>query len=78
MIRELPGKLERACDRLACVQLLAIGIDRSVARRCRAGMRCVIVGRAFVLSGRFVENLILEQKVREVEVDRRRIGVRRE
>ena len=41
-------------------------------------MRRVFVGRALILFGRLAEILVLEEKVRELIVDRRRIGVRRE
>src|SRR5947207_15980250 len=60
------------------LELLSVGVDRGVARVRRLGMARVFVGRALVLPGRLAEILVLEEKVRELVVDRRRIGVRRE
>ena len=88
VLRERVGKFERACDRIALdgillllardLQLLAVGVDRGIARGCRLRVRRVSVGRALVLLRRLAEILVLEEQVRELVVDRRRIGVRRE
>src|SRR5881628_2647998 len=79
------GEFDRARDHLARdgvalfwvreLQLLAVGVHRGVARGRRLRVRRVFVGRALVLFRRLAEILVLEEKVREPVVDRRRLGV---
>ena len=88
VLRERVGKFERACDRIALgdilllaagsLQLLAVCVDCRVARACRPGVRRVAVGRPLVLLRRLAEIMVLQQKVRQLIVDRRRLGVLRE
>ena len=88
VLRECVGKFERACDRIALdgvllllagdLQLLAVCVDRGVARGCRLRMRRVSVSRALILFGRLAEILVLQEQVRKLVVDGRRIGLRRE
>jgi len=78
VLGERVGKLDRACDCITLdelqlllsrdLQLLAVGVDRGVARGCRLGVRLVVVGRTLVLPCRLTEILVLEEKVRELLV----------
>ena len=68
-----PHRLLLRARRLLLV--LAMRVDRRVARRGRLLVLGIVVGGALVLPGRLAEVLVLEQQIGEPIVDRRRFQV---
>ncbi len=88
VIRERVGKAQRAVDRMLLdlehsrarrqLEVLAMREDRGIACGGRLLVRLVVVSGALILDGRAPEVFVLEQQVRQLVIDRRRLLVGRE